>query len=471
MDMQLSLNTFSLALFISAVVSAMVAVFIYKRQKSYGAKTMFWISVALSFWSTAYGIENLNPDLSWHKFWAVIEFISIPYIPVLWLIFAIQYTQQNKAPSFKKLLPLFIVPLSATIMVASNDLHNLFWSSAYIVEINQIPLLAVEFGPYFTFYALYSYIAIFIGIFFFLRHALTSGPAYRKQAFIILLSVLAFITGNGLYLLKLLPFEGLDITPFSFTISNLILSYGLFRHHLLDLMPIANEIILQNIGDGVLVLDSHKRIVFINAAFEKMTGLLPDTSVGSPIHEVLFNWPDIFNDMQVVRQIETKVNTGDTERYLQIQTNPIWHRDTLQGCIYVIHDITERASQEEKMRLFIESREKVSEDYIFIALDKTNSTILDVNSSFTLATGYTLEEVIGRSVLTLNFVSVETRALLNRLLLTSPGIYDMRITIQAKNRQQQDWNVSITSINLNETGFKIWVAQPARFNVVTRPLR
>lgn len=468
--MEFSLNTFSLALFISAIISATVAGAIYPRQKVYGAKTMLWILVALSFWSVAYGIENLHPDLSWHKFWTYIQFISIPFIPVLWLIFAIQYTQQNKAPAFKKLLPLFIVPISATAMAATNDLHGLFWTSLQMVVLNHVNLLAVEFGPYFVFYAIYSYAAIFIGIFFFLRHALTAGPAYRSQTIIILASVVVFITGNGLYILDLLPFKGLDITPFSFTISSIILSYGLFRYHLLDLMPVANEIILQNIGDGVLVVDSEKRIVFINPAFEKMAGLLSDTSVGNKVGEVLFNWPDIFNKTEEPQQLETKVTIGDTEHYLQVQISPIWHRDTLQGCIYVIHDITERASQEEKMRLFIESRGKVSEDFIFMALDKTNSNILDVNSSFTLATGYTLEEVMGKSILALNLVSIETRALLNRLLLTSPGIYDMNITVRTKNRQEQEWNASITNLSLNETGFKIWVAQPAKYNVATRPI-
>lgn len=469
--MELSLNSFSLVLFVSAIISAAVAIAIYPRRNVYAAKTMLWILIALSFWSIAYGIENLNPDLSWHKFWTYVQFISIPFIPVLWLVFAIQYTQQHKAPTFKKLLPLFIVPLSAMVMAATNDLHGLFWTSMHMVSLNEIRLIVVDAGPYFNFYAIYSYIAIFTGIFFFLRYGLTSGPAYRNQAFIMLAAVIVFITGNGLYLLRLLPFEGLDITPFSFTLSSIILSYGLFRYHLLDLMPVANEIILQNIGDGVLVLDYQKRIAFINPAFEKMAGLLPETSVGSHVSEVLFNWPDIFNHPQSPQEIETKISLGENERYLQVQISPILHRDTLQGSIYVLHDITERASQEEKMRLFIESRNKVSEDFIFMALDKTNTTILDINSSFTLATGYTLEEVLGKSILTLNFVSIETRALLNRLLLTSPGIYDMSITVQAKNRQEQEWNVSITNLSLNETGFKIWVAQPARFNVVTRPLR
>ncbi len=464
------MNTFSLALFVSAIVSAIVAVAAYQRRKVYGATTMFWIMVALSFWSAAYGIENLSPDLAWHKFWTFVQFISIPFIPVLWLVFAIQYTQQNKTPSLAKLSPLFIVPVLAVILAWTNEAHHLFWSAMRTVKLSDVSMLTVEFGPYFIFYALYSYTAIFVGIFFFVRHAIKAEPAYRTQAIIMLAAVVVFITGNGLYLLNLLPFQGLDITPFSFTISSIILSAGLFRHHLLDLMPIASEIVLQNIGDGVLVLDNQKRILFINPAFEQMAGLLPDTSVGSQINDVLFNWPNIFSNPSAPQAIDTKITLGDAERILQVEISPIWHRETLQGSIYVIHDITERATHEEKMRLFLDSRDKIQENFIFLALDNTNGMILDVNSSFCLSTGYTPEEVIGKSILSLNLVSVETRALLNRILLTSPGIYDMTISVRAKNRIEQDWNLSISSLSLNETSFKVWVAQPLKGDIATRPL-
>jgi PAS domain S-box-containing protein len=466
--MDLTLNTFSIALFISAIISAGVALAAYRRRRVYGAKTMFLLFLGLTIWSTAYGIETLNPSFEWHKFWTYVQFVPIPFTPVLWLLFAIQYTRQNKSPGSKILGLLFIVPVLTVIMAWTNDLHSLMWSSMKMTTLNDVALLQVEFGPYFNFYAIYSYIAIFVGIFLFLRYAIVNGRAYRGQAVAMLAAVIVFIIGNGLYLLDLLPFKGLDITPFSFTISCIILSFGLFRHQLLDLMPIANEIILQNIGDGVLVLDNEKRIIFINPAFEHMAGLLPETSVGFPVKDVFFNWPDIFIVPEENQQLETKITIGDNEHYLQVEVSPIRHRDTLQGSIYVIHDITERASQEEKMRLFMESRDKIHENFVFMALDNTNSAILDVNSAFTLATGFSPEEVIGKSVISLNLVSVETRALLNRLLRTSPGIYDMTINVRTKKRQEQEWTISITNLSIAETGFKIWVAKPNQQDIPTR---
>lgn len=466
--MDLTLNSFSIALFVAAILSATVAIISYYRRKVYGAKTLLLLFTGLTVWSIAYGIEILNPGLEWHKFWTYVQFIPIPYTAVLWLIFAIQYTQQHKTPNSKVLALLFIVPTLTVIMAWTNDTHSLMWASMQMTTLNNVALLQVEFGTYFKFHTIYSYVAVFGGVFLFLRYAIVQGRAYREQAMTMLATVIVFIIGNGLYILDLLPFKGLDITPFSFTLSSIILSFGLFRHHLLDLMPIANEIILQNIGDGVLVLDSEKRIIFINPAFEQMAGLLPETSVGFPVKDVFFNWPDIFIVPEEKQQLETKITIGDDEHYLQVEVSPIRHRDTLQGSIYVIHDITERATQEEKMRLFMESREKIDENFVFLALDNTNSTILDVNSAFTLATGFAPEEVIGKSLISLNLISVETRALLNRLLRTSPGIYDMTINVRTKKRQEQEWTISITNLSLAETSFKVWVAKPSAQDIPTR---
>jgi PAS domain S-box-containing protein len=459
--MSFSLNNFSIALFISAFIAAIVAYFAYQRRKVYGAKTMMLILALLSLWSFSYGIENLNSDIGWHKFWSYVHHPAIALVPVLWLIFSIQYSYQQKG-SQKALGLLVIVPIITILMAWTNDLHGLVWQNRYMVKLSNLWLMHSEHGPYFAFHAFYSYAAIFVGIFFLIRLTIKTGRAYRSQAVIIIITVIVFISGNGLYLLGLLPFQGLDITPFSFTLSCIILSYGLFRHNLLDLMPIANEIILQNIGDGVLVLDNQKRILFINPSFEKMAGLLPETSVGVSVYEVFFNWPDIFSNHEDNKQIETKITVSDNDYYLQVEISPIWHANQLQGSIYVVHDITERASNEEKLRLFLQGREKTIEEYIFIVFDATNSKILEINSAFTVCTGYSPSDIIGKTSLSVNLFSLELRSTLNKKLRQNPVLNELNITIRTKDHSEQHWQTSISQTTINGVTLNLWVAQPIK---------
>ena len=85
------------ALLASATFSGLMAVFCYRRRDVLGATTLMWIMIALTWWSLVYAIENLDPSLGWHKFWSSTQYLSIATIPVLWMIFALQYSQQETA--------------------------------------------------------------------------------------------------------------------------------------------------------------------------------------------------------------------------------------------------------------------------------------------------------------------------------------------------------------------------------------
>jgi hypothetical protein len=42
------------------------------------------------------------------------------------------------------------------------------------------------------------------------------------------------------------PFPGLDLTPFVFTLSGILIMIGLFRFHLLEIVPIAHSQLVEN---------------------------------------------------------------------------------------------------------------------------------------------------------------------------------------------------------------------------------
>ena len=65
----------------------------------------------------------------------------------------------------------------------------------------------------------------------------------------------------------------LDLTPTAFTLSGLLIAYALFRHGLLDLVPVARSKLIESMTDGVLVIDFHNRIVDINLAARQFLNL------------------------------------------------------------------------------------------------------------------------------------------------------------------------------------------------------
>lgn len=463
--MQFSINAFSIILFVSALVSGVVAYISYQRRNVIGATTLMWIMLGLTFWSGCYGIENLNPSLEWHKFWLRMAFLSVVSVPVFWLIFAIQYSQQEKAPSLRKLAWLWIVPLITMIMLWTNDWHGLVWSSIQMINLQGIVVQAVEYGAYFWVHAIYTYGVVLAGAVIFVRYAIQSDDAYRSQAATMLMAVLILLCGNGLYVFKLLPFRGLDITPFSFTVSSLMLAWGLFRFKLLDLMPVASEAILQNLGDGILVTDARSRIIFINPSFENLAWLMKGTSVGNQVTEVLYNWPDIFQDHTKKTLTDIEVPVGDRKVFFEVNISPLFKNRKYVGCIYDIRDITERVRTENRQYLLRQGLDQEAIDEfapIMITFRAKDSKIIDVNNEFVLQTGFSRAEALERTALQLGLLEVTTRSDITRQLRNHDQLQDEIILIATKSREPQAWKVSITKISVNGVELHIWAARPVK---------
>lgn len=446
----------------SAVFTGLMAVFCYRRRQVIGASALMWIMIALTWWSLAYAIQTMRPDLGWHKFWASAQYLSITTLPVLWLVFAIQYSRQEAAPSARSLVWLWIFPVITILMAWTNDWHGLVWSKLEVALWNDVSLLKMEYGLYFWIHAVYSYGGFFAGIIFFIHQATREDQAYRAQASLTLLAAAILMTGNILYVFNLLPLQGLDITPLSFSISSGLLALALFRHQMLDLMPIANEIILNNMGDGILVLDARNRLIYSNPAFESLAGLTPGLVVGQDIRQLLPDWPDIFQRCEQKKTAEIEVEIGGIRRIIELLISPLLRKNAYEGSIYVIRDITERLDLENRLRLSLEiSKKERGDEYIFLAVDAHNGQVLDVNNEFVVDTGFSREQVLGRTLLQVGLWDVETRANITRLLREQNWVADSQVTVISRAGQRRKWVLSISIASLGGRDIQTWVAKSA----------
>jgi len=463
--MQLSLNTFAVICFISAVISGSVAAISFRRRKVMGATTLMWMMLALTWWSGLNGIEDLNQGADWHLLWSRLGYFGIVSVPVLWLIFAIQYSQQEKTPPARKLALLWIIPAFTVIMLWTNSWHHLMWSSIEMVDFQGTMLQSVEHGTYFWIHAIYTYGAVLAGVFIFVRHMLQADDTYRAQAGAMLLAALVLLIGNGLYVFRLLPFRALDITPFTFTVSSLILAWGLFRFKLLDLIPVASEVVLQNMGDGILVTDARSRIVYINPSFENLAWLTKGTSVGNPVTEVLYNWPDIFRDRNSRNLTNIEVPIGERKIFFEVNISPLFERRKYVGSIYNIRDITERVKTENRQTLMRQGidKEEIGETApIMMAFRVSDSRIVDVNNEFVLQTGFSRAETLERTALQLGLLEVTTRSEITRSIRQKDQLTDEIILVRTKSGEAQAWKLSTSKICVDGNELHIWAAKPIK---------
>ena len=98
---------------------------------------------------------------------------------------------------------------------------------------------------------------------------------------------------NLLYVSRLVPVPGLDLTAIAFIVSGVLIVWGTYRYGLFDLLPVAPAILVESMTDAVLMLDAQNRLVDANIVARELL-LLPDPPpLGMSIDGVLASWPDV----------------------------------------------------------------------------------------------------------------------------------------------------------------------------------
>lgn len=132
-----------------------------------------------------------------------------------------------------------IVPVAMFGLVSTNGRHDLVWSS--ISPSVENLFLVLDHGPAFWVFWVYSYVLITTGVALITTVVFQSRRLYLMQSVILILGLLAPWLGNSLYVLELLPGDGsFDLTPLGFTVTGMLLAWGLFRFRLLDIVPVAH---------------------------------------------------------------------------------------------------------------------------------------------------------------------------------------------------------------------------------------
>jgi PAS domain S-box-containing protein len=206
------------------------------------------------------------------------------------------------------------------------------------------------------------------------------GP-YRGQAVALLVAMAVPWIGNIVYLAGLSPIPYLDPTPFAFTISAVALVWGIFGFQLVDLTPVARDRVVEEMAEGMIVLDAQNRIADINPAAERLLSLTTAQAIGQPVAEILRPWPQVLDRFGSILETvdEITVGTGDAQRWYEVRISPLKdRRQHVVGRVITVRNITERKQVEERLlqeRNLLRTVIDYIPDQIFVR-DTTNRFVL-----------------------------------------------------------------------------------------------
>jgi len=390
-------SPYALALFISALVSGVVAVYAWRRRPTTGATPLSLFMLAATIWSLAYALELASVDLGAKVFWAKVQYFGIVSVAPLMLLIVLQYIGREQWLTRRNLILLAIVPIMTLVLVWTNGVHKLIWEDLQLVQQSPFTMLQLEHGSLFWIIVAYSYTCLLAGTILLIQSYRHVSSLYRAQTGILLAGTLVPWLANALYVLDLGPFPGLDLTPFAFTITGLVATWGLFRFRLLDIMPIARAVVIQGMSDGIIVLDAQDRVVDINPAAERIIGRAGANVIGKAASQALWAEVNLGEQYQDVQDTQTQISVGEKNdrRYYDLRISSL--RD-LQGQSTVrvigLHDTTELRETEITLRKLSQAMEQSANTIVITDLE---GTIEYVNPKFVESAGYSVEEALGQN--------------------------------------------------------------------------
>jgi hypothetical protein len=217
-------------------------------------------------------MEFISPDLEKKLILVKIEYFGGSWVGFLFFVFILLITGNERWLTKKRFAAMAFLPVIIPFVALTNEWHHLMWSMAWLDLSGPAPVVAYIRGLGFWVFVSFSYVLLLMGTLVLLKSLLSAQHLYRKQLRILLAGTLVPWISNALYLSGATPFAYLDMTPFAFMLTGLIMTWGLFSYRLLDIVPIAREIVLDGMEDSVIVLNRDDRIVDINASAVRLMG-------------------------------------------------------------------------------------------------------------------------------------------------------------------------------------------------------
>lgn len=341
---------FAAIFILGSTVAFVLAVVIWQRQPAAGTLPFSLLMLAIAWWEITSAFEMLAADAAAKVFWARLEYFGVAAVPYFWFQFAAEYSGATQWLTRRAKILLGLPALLTLLAVFTNEWHGLFWATITPGATPQANL-TYEHGPLFWLTVIGNYGLMLAGTVLLARAVLRSHELYRRQVVMVLIGVFIPWGANIFYLTGALSLENADPTPLALTCAGALWVAALYNNRFFDLVPVARDVVVEKMSDGVIVLNAHNRIMDVNRAALELLGANGEMWIGQPAERVLGKlgaWSTV-PDETVKGDVEIKGADG-SPRYLSVRLSPLNAHHKQGGRLLLLQDITERKRSERALQ-------------------------------------------------------------------------------------------------------------------------
>jgi len=201
----------------------------------------------------------------------------------------------------------------------------------------------------------------------------------------------------------------------------------------------------ESIIDGVVSSDLNGTITSSNIIFQKMLGYTADELLSMKFRDITPEKWWAFEDTLIAKELNGKDNTGSYEKEyrrkdgsicpVELSAFAMKDEENNISCLWaIVRDITERKKIENILHDSETKYSKIFKESPFpiMLIDTEKGCFADVNEAMSNSTGYSMEELIGKSDVELGIISPESEIKLKRLIAETGQYSDVEVSIKTK---------------------------------------
>jgi signal transduction histidine kinase len=351
----------------SALIGGLLAVsLLVKYDRRQPAFTFGVFLLVVGFWAATYVGYLVASTEGWLLFFIQLSYLSVVTVPLVWITFALQYTDREAWLSRRRIALLSVVPICVLVLVWTADSHSWFYADIVVTVVDGVALLETPPAIGHRINIVYSYALLLIGTGLIVGETVTNNRLYRRQSLVLLACLSTPWLANGLFHLGFRPIPTADLTPVVFVIIGIPLAVIVQRAELTGFVPVAHERVFHTLDDPVFVVTTSNRVLDANRAAREMvdaegdgdplegrdlTAILPE-----PLLEDDSLDPALDGAMECVIEVD-----GTPRQYIaRLRGTEPATQDDPRGCILSLTDITLQKTQQESLEAKNEQLERLA---------------------------------------------------------------------------------------------------------------
>lgn len=374
--MGLQYTPHTIPLVLSATIAAVGAVVAWRRRRG---KLEVWgtiVQLAVMSWALLLlGIVSVTTE-SLKLLGVTVFYPHAIATNFSFLVFTLYFVGRDEWLTRGRLVALFSLPFLVLVAGATNEIHGLLYLVEGLDPSGGWVSLDYSLGLLFYLFLVPTYAASALYLGLLTQQFRRSRNVYRAMSAVLFVGLAALTSVSLVSLVGLSPFPHLMLFPYTYLVLGLFLVLGTSSATFLRILPVeevfrlvhpryggtiptARDVIVQEIDDGIIVLDDEDVVVDINTTAKKMLGA--DRPVGSHVSTVV---PlDRITSDTVTRSVledgevseftdEIWVETdGDENRCYDVRVTALVEDDDSRvGHVGLMRDITARKRREQQLR-------------------------------------------------------------------------------------------------------------------------